>query len=162
VVNGQRVVARTGGVGTYNGGGHAEQAVVPVDEVFAIPDRVETSAALAALHDGATALAQLERAKAVAGERVLLTVATGSLGNWLVPLLSATGVKVVAAARGEEKLRRAKELGADEVVDYSAPDWADALGAVDVVFDATGGAIGRAAYGATAAGQGEHSAVPSM
>lgn len=148
---GKRVIAGTGGVGTYNGGGYAEQAAVPATEVFAVPDGVELGVALAALHDGSTALAQLERGRAVPGERALVTAAAGSLGSWLIPLLSATGTTVVAAARGEAKLQRAKELGAHEVVDYSQTDWADGL-EVDVVFDGTGGAIGRAAYGITRAG----------
>jgi NADPH2:quinone reductase len=149
---GKRVIAGTGGVGTYNGGGYAEQAAVPVAEVFAVPDDVELGVALAALHDGSTALAQLERGNPARGERVLVTAAGGSLGSWLIPLLSATGTTVVAAARGDAKLRRAKELGAHEVVDYSVPHWADGLEPVDVVFDGTGGAIGEAAYGITRSG----------
>ncbi|NUR97935.1 MAG: zinc-binding dehydrogenase, partial [Kribbellaceae bacterium] len=123
------------------------QAVVPATEVFSIPDQVDTGVALAALHDGATALAQLERAEVSPGERVLVTAAAGSLGSWLIPLLAATGTTVVGAARGSTKLQRVKDLGAHEVVDYSAPDWASWVEPVDVVFDGTGGAIGRAAYG---------------
>ncbi|HEY3563000.1 MAG TPA: zinc-binding dehydrogenase, partial [Kribbella sp.] len=149
---GRRVIAGTGGIGTYAGGGYAEQAVVPLTEVFAVPDGVELGVALAALHDGATALAQVERGEAAPGERVLVTAAAGSLGSWLIPLLVATGTTVVAAARGEAKLQHVKELGAHEVVDYSAPDWADGLEPVDVVFDGTGGAIGKAAYGITRSG----------
>jgi NADPH2:quinone reductase len=151
-VDGQRVIAGTGGAGAYNGGGYAELAVVPVDEVHPVPDELEAGVALAALHDGATALAQLERGRAVAGERALVTAAAGSLGSWLIPLLKATGVTVVAAARGAEKLSRAKGLGADEIVDYSGSDWADGLEPVDVVFDGTGGAIGRTAYQWTRSG----------
>jgi NADPH2:quinone reductase len=150
--NGRRVIAGTGGIGTYRGGGYAEQAAVPVTEVFAVPDGLDVGVALAALHDGATALAQLERGKVAPGERVLVTAAAGSLGCWLVPLLAATGTTVVAAARGAAKLQRAKELGAHEVVDYSAADWADRIEPVDVVFDGTGGAIGKAAYGITRSG----------
>ncbi|HZX02857.1 zinc-binding dehydrogenase [Kribbella sp.] len=149
---GRRVIAATGGVGTYRGGGYAEQAVAPVDEVFPVPDDLELTAALAALHDGATALAQLERAKAAPGDRALVTAAAGSLGSWLIPLLAATGVEVVAAARGERKLRYAEQLGAHRVIDYSQPGWADQVGRPDVVFDGTGGAIGRAAYAITAPG----------
>lgn len=150
--NGRRVIAGTGGIGTYAGGGYAEQAVVPVTEVFAVPDGLDVGLALAALHDGATALAQLERGKVAPGERVLVTAAAGSLGSWLIPLLAASGTTVVAAARGAGKLERATELGAHEVVDYSVPDWAEGLEPVDVVFDGTGGAIGGAAYGITRSG----------
>jgi NADPH2:quinone reductase len=149
---GRRVIAGTGGVGSYNGGGYAEQAAVPALEVFPVPDGVELEVALAALHDGATALGQLKSGKVAPGQRVLVTAAAGSLGNWLIPLLSATGATVVAAARGEAKLQHAKELGAHELVDYSTPDWTDGLEPVDVVFDGTGGSIGRAAYAITRPG----------
>ncbi len=149
---GRRVIAGTAGVGAYNGGGYAEQVAVPVAEVFAVPDELETTAALAALHDGATALAQLDLGKVSAGERVLVTAATGSLGSWLIPLLSATGATVVAAARGDAKLQYAHDLGADQVVDYSVAGWTDGLDAVDVVFDGAGGDIGRAAYAITRSG----------
>ncbi|GAA1596137.1 zinc-binding dehydrogenase [Kribbella hippodromi] len=149
---GRRVIAGTGPVGTYAGGGYAEQAVVPVDEVFPVPDGLELSTAIAALHDGATALEQLTQGQVQSGDRVLVTAAAGSLGSWLIPLLSATGATVIAAARGERKLRYAEELGADRVVDYSLPGWADQLSEVDVVFDGAGGAIGQAAYAATRSG----------
>ncbi|MFD7158791.1 zinc-binding dehydrogenase [Kribbella sp. NPDC059898] len=149
---GRRVIAGTGGIGTYAGGGYAERAAVPEAEVFPIPDAMEPWLALTALHDGATALAQLERGKVAPGERVLVTAATGNLGNWLIPLLSASGATVVAAARGAVKLRRAEELGAREVADYSVPGWTGEVEPVDIVFDATGGAIGRAAYELTRPG----------
>ncbi|MFI5728509.1 zinc-binding dehydrogenase [Kribbella sp. NPDC051587] len=152
VLVGRRVIAGTGGVGTYNGGGYAEQSVVPATEVFPVPNGLELRTALAALHDGATALSQLDLAAVSPGQRVLITAAAGSLGSWLIPLLSATGVTVVGAARGSAKLDRVRELGAHEVVDYSAPGWTGGLQGVDVVFDGAGGEIGRAAYAITRPG----------
>ncbi len=143
---GRRVIAGTGPVGTYRGGGYADLVAVPETEVFPAPESIEPGVALAALHDGSTALAQLDQAAAVAGERVLITGATGSLGHWLVPLLAATGATVIGAARGAAKLDHAGQLGASEVVDYSVPGWADQLGEIDVVFDGVGGEIGRSAY----------------
>jgi NADPH2:quinone reductase len=57
---------------------------------------------------------------------------------------------VVAAAGGERKLELAAELGAGLTVDYTEPDWTQAikgqLGGVDVAFDGVGGEIGRAAF----------------
>jgi NADPH2:quinone reductase len=143
---GRRVIAGTGPVGTYRGGGYADQVAVPETEVFPVPESIEPAVALAALHDGTTALEQLDQAAPVAGERVLITGAAGSLGHWLVPLLAGTGATVIGAARGATKLEHARDLGADEVVDYSVPGWADRVGEVDVVFDGVGGEIGRSAY----------------
>lgn len=63
---------------------------------------------------------------------------------------------MIAAARGERKLRLARERGADSVVDYSVPGWTErareATGGqgIDVVFDGAGGEIGRAAFEITA------------
>mgnify|MGYP001450168626 CR=1 FL=1 len=69
----------------------------------------------------------------------------------------AAGARVIAAARGEHKLALAQQLGADVVIDYSTPDWADRLrqqvaGVVAVVFDGVGGQIGRAAFEVTTHG----------
>lgn len=146
-VAGRTVVAAIGAVGTYPGGGYAESVVVPKQNVHVVAPGIEPAVALAALHDGPTALALIATAAPRPGERVLVNGASGSLGHWLIPLAKEAGVEVVAAARGAAKLERAGRLGADAVVDYSEPGWADRVGPVDVVFDAAGGAIGRAAFG---------------
>lgn len=148
---GRRVVAKTG-----NTGGYVQRAAVPTGDVFEVPPGVDPDEALAALHDGPTALSRLEQAAVRPGEWVLVTAAAGSLGAWLIPLARAAGARVVAAARGEQKLTRAKAFGADIVVDYSEPDWAErvreATDGVDVVFDGAGGAIGGTAFGLTSPG----------
>jgi NADPH:quinone reductase len=152
------VVAGTGRTGEYAGGGYAERAAVPVDVAFVVPDGLEPRDAIAALHDGMTALSRLEKADIEPKDRVLVTAAGGSLGAWLVPLARAAGATVIAAARGQRKLELARQRGADLTVDYSEPGWtewvreADGGGGVDVVFDGAGGQIGRAAFDMTAQG----------
>lgn len=150
---GRTVVARTGDSGAY-----AERVAVPVQDAFEVPIGVDGVAALAALHDGPTALSRIEKSDIERGEWVLVTAAAGSLGSWFMPLARAAGARVVAAARGETKLQRARELGADLVVDYSEQGWTgqvrETIGdrGVDVVFDGAGGTIGRDAFDITAAG----------
>lgn len=154
----QRVIATIGEVGTYPGGGYAEQVVVAESNIYPVPDGIDLPVALAALHDGPTALALLEGAGVREGERVLVNGAAGSLGHWLLPLLKAAGATVIAAARGDEKLEHVRKLGADFAVDYSLPNWTDQVLeatngiSVDVVFDGAGGSIGRAAFDITARG----------
>jgi NADPH2:quinone reductase len=59
----------------------------------------------------------------------------------------SAGARVVAAAGGERKLQVAREVGADEAVDYTEPAWTERVrDGVDVVFDGVGGEIGRAAF----------------
>ncbi|WP_432976151.1 zinc-binding dehydrogenase [Dactylosporangium sp. CA-233914] len=139
---GRRVLARTG----HAGGGYATRALAAAEGLVPIPDTVEDLAAAAVLHDGVTALALLDVVPVRAGDRVLVTAAAGGLGAILVQLARAQGATVVAAARGEAKLQRLRALGADEVVDYSRPGWADAVEPVDAVFDGAGGDYGRAAF----------------
>ncbi len=146
-VAGRTVVAAIGDVGTYPGGGYAESVVVPRHNVYDVAPGIEPAVALAALHDGPTALELIMSAAPRPGERVLVNGASGSLGHWLIPLAKEAGVEVVAAARGAAKLDKASRLGADAVVDYSEPDWPARVGPVDIVFDAAGGEIGRAAFG---------------
>lgn len=149
--SGRRVVAATG-----HQGGYVERAVVSADGLVAVPEAVDLSNAAAVLHDGVTALALADIVKITAGDRVLVTAAGGGLGAILVQLAARAGATVVAAARGAAKLDRIGELGADVLVDYSAPDWTDrvwdATGGLDVVLDGAGGDYGRAAFDLVGAG----------
>lgn len=147
---GRRVVASLRG-----GGGYAEQVVVGVDGVVAVPDGIGSPDAVALASDGVTALAILDGAAIRPGDRVLVVGATGGMGALLVQL---AGQHVIAAARGRAKLDLARELGAAEVVDCAQPGWAarvtDATGGAgaDVVLDGVGGGVGLEAFGATADG----------
>lgn len=138
-------------------GGYAQRAEATAEGLLDVPDGMDLRDALAAF-DGLTALSFMEKAKVQPGARVLVGAAGGSLGTWLVPLAHAAGAYVIAAARGTQKLDLARDLGADAVIDYSAPDWTDRVreetdgAGVDVVFDGAGGQIGRAAFEATARG----------
>ncbi|MFI5912884.1 zinc-binding dehydrogenase [Dactylosporangium sp. NPDC051541] len=140
---GRRVVARTG----HAGGGYATAALAAEDALVPVPDEVADRTAAAVIHDGVTALALLDIAPVAAGDRVLITAAAGGMGAILVQLALAAGATVVAAARGEAKLARLRDLGATTVVDYSQPDWTAALDPVDTVLDGAGGDYGRAALG---------------
>ncbi|MER7015352.1 zinc-binding dehydrogenase [Saccharopolyspora sp. NPDC000359] len=150
---GRRVLAETG-----DSGGFAEEALVEVAGLFPVPDGLDLPGAAALFSDGSTALGLVEAAAIGPGEDVLVEAAAGGVGSLLVQLAREAGARVVGAARGARKLDVLRELGADAVVDYSAPDWTDqvldATGGKgpDVVFDGVGGEIGRAAFSVTARG----------
>ncbi|MCC9311024.1 zinc-binding dehydrogenase [Kitasatospora sp. RB6PN24] len=162
---GRRVVSSTGG-----SGGYAERVAVPATGVFEVPDGLALDEAMALLADGRTAVLQLRAVRPAAGERVLVEAAAGGVGSLLVQLAKAAGAEVVAAAGGPRKLALARELGADEVVDYREADWTGQVAPVDAVFDGVGGAIGRAAFELLGAGgrmvsyglaSGEWAAIPA-
>jgi NADPH:quinone reductase len=144
---GRRAVADTPG-----GGGYAEQAAAPADAVVAVPEALDLADAAAVLHDGRTALRLTEVHVPEAGDWVLVTGAAGAAALLITQLARRAGARVVGAARGEEKLARARACGAEAVVDYTDPDWGqqvrDLTGGTGprIVFDGVGGTIGQAAF----------------
>ncbi|MBB5959229.1 NADPH2:quinone reductase [Saccharothrix tamanrassetensis] len=144
---GQRVVSATGGRG-----GYAERAAVDAAGVVVVPDGVPLDTAVALMADGRTALLNLRTVGQVAGQRVLVLAAAGGVGTLLVQLAKAEGAVVVGAAGGRDKGEVVRGLGADEVVDYRAADWASKVDPVDVVFDGVGGEAGRTAFDLLAPG----------
>jgi len=139
------------GPGTY-----AEQVAAGVDTLLPIPDGLGSADAMALLHDGGTALALIGAVGVRPGESVLVLPAAGGAGSLLVQLGRRAGARVVGAARGAAKCAVARSVGADLVVDYGEPGWADAIrrrvGQVDVVLDGVGGTLGAEAFGLTAEG----------
>ncbi|MEV6274836.1 zinc-binding dehydrogenase [Nocardia sp. NPDC051832] len=158
---GKRVGTRTVASGIGGGlpiGGYAEKALAEAEALVEVPEKVTLTQAVALTHDGRTGLAVLDRVALRPGEWVLITAAAGGLGTLLTQFAHAAGARVVAAARGRAKLDLATRLGADAVVDYSEPDWAEQVRAatggsgVDAVLDGAGGELGVAAASALAAG----------
>jgi NADPH2:quinone reductase len=127
-------------------GGYAELAAIEAEALIEVPDGLAMDDAVALLADGRTAKIMMTSTAPKPGERVLVEAAAGGVGTVLVQLAKAAGATVVAAAGGERKAALARELGADVTVDYREPGWTERVGPVDVVFDAVGGDIGRAAF----------------
>ena len=140
-------------------GGCAEQAVAPVDNVFALPASMDFATASVLLLTYGTAYhALVQRASLRAGETVAVLGAGGGVGVACVELAKALGARVIACASSAEKLAVAREHGADAVVDYRAENLRDALRAhtdgrgVDVVCDPVGGELAEPAFRAIAWG----------
>ncbi|MGG5260120.1 zinc-binding dehydrogenase [Phycicoccus avicenniae] len=132
-------------------------AVVPLDA--ALDDTAVAALGLSAV----AAWEVLERRAALApGETVLVLAAGGAVGQAAVGAARVLGAgRVVAAARSEEALERARSLGADAVVELrtgegAADLTARLLGTVedgfDVVVDPLAGVPGTAAVSALATG----------
>lgn len=143
-------------VATRTSAGYAERALASAATLIPVPDGLGVRETAALLHDGPTAIAIAEGADVRAGEWVLVTGAAGGLGSLLVQSSRAAGGRVIGAVGDMRKATLLRELGADAVVDYTAPDWTEqvraATGGVQVVFDGAGGDIGVAAFAVTAPG----------
>jgi len=147
--------------GRGSDGALAERAVAEPDSLVALPDGIDEGLAAAVGVIGVTADLALDAAAPIAGARVVVLGASGSVGRIAVQLAKQRGAaRVVAAGRDRAALRRAVELGADEGIelpraaDGDAPDDPGPLveglreaagGPVDVVIDPLWGVPGAAA-----------------
>ncbi len=102
----------------------AEQVVLPADAVLPIPagfDAEEASTLPIAALTAWSALVTVGDARA--GQTVL-TLGTGGVAIFAVQLAHAMGCRVIITSSSDEKLARAKEIGADEGINYrTEPDW---------------------------------------
>jgi NADPH:quinone reductase-like Zn-dependent oxidoreductase len=120
-------------------GSHAEYAAGPARAFAKKPpnlDHVQAGALpLAAL----TAWQALnDTAHLEAGQRVLVHAAAGGVGHVAVQIAKARGAYVIGtASAGHHELVRG--LGADEMIDYQATDFAAAVSDADVVLDTVSG-----------------------
>lgn len=141
-------------VAVYAGhGGLAEQGTFPVESLLPIPPSLSfAEAAGFQIAYGTSHLALAHKARLQPGETLLVLGAAGGVGLTAVEIGARMGARVIACARGEEKLRIARAAGAHEVIDSETPDLKaalKALGGVDVVYDPVGGPAFDAALRAT-------------
>ena len=131
-------------------GGLAEMGCFDVNRCVVIPDAMSfQDAAAFQIAYGTSHVALEYRAKLQAGETLLVLGAAGGVGLTAVELGKLMGARVIAVARGAEKLAIAKQAGADHVIDATQDDLLaqlKALGGVDVVYDPVGGDQFKAAF----------------
>jgi len=135
---GDQIVAR---LDPSAGGGYAELAVVPADQLVPAPTSTPLFLASGAATAAATAWqAVSEIADLHAGQKVLIHAGAGGVGSFAVQMAHTVGAHVIATASGTG-LRLAQDLGADEVIDHTAGPFESQLHDVDVVIDTVGGAV---------------------
>ncbi len=132
--SGPRVGARV--VGLLPEGAWAERVVVPTHALAELPDKVTFSQAATFPVAGLTALYALAKGGLLLGRRVLVTGATGGVGDFAVQLARLAGAHVTASARRADQTAALRQLGAHEVV---VGDDIPAAPRYDVVIESVGG-----------------------
>ncbi len=126
-------------------GGLAEFGVFPAQLCVPLPDEMDFRTAAAFQVAYSTSHVALDyRAGLKAGETLLVLGAAGGVGLTAVELGKLMGAKVIAAARGAEKLAVAAQHGAEHLIDTDKDDLRDlvkSLGGADVVYDPVGGTL---------------------
>ena len=149
---------RFGLLGEHRPGTFAEYVVVPATNVRRIPRDVPDDIAAAFTLATLTAWRMVvTRARVSAGEQVLIQGIGGGVALAALQICRMLGARVWVSSRSAAKLERARELGADEIVDATG-DVAKEIRArtgkrgVDVVVDSIGKATWTASLGALAKG----------
>lgn len=120
------------GAGTF-----AEYAVARADKLALKPAGLGFTEAAVLSISGLTALQALRDAGRIqAGQKVLITGASGGVGSFAVQLAKAFGAEVTGTA-STAKLALVQRLGADHVIDYTREDFADGT-QYDLIIDLAG------------------------
>jgi NADPH:quinone reductase-like Zn-dependent oxidoreductase len=132
-------------LGYQSNGGYAELVCVPLQNLVSIPDAIGFLEAAAFPLTFLTAWHMLvTRATIRPGEDVLVLGAGSGVGQAVIQIASLHGARVFATAGTAEKLARARQLGAYEVIDHHAQDLPGAIHhatngrGVDVVIEHVG------------------------
>ena len=132
-------------LGGPDDGTYAELVEVPEENVFPRPARFSWEEAAAFPLAGLTAYRALfPVGRLAAGESVLVLGAGSGVTTLAVPLAAQAGARVLVTSSSEEKIERARELGASDGVLYTDRDWPEAVrelaggAGVDLVVDSIG------------------------
>ena len=119
--------------------GYAELVSAPALHLARKPAALSHVEAAALPSVGLTAWQGLvDLADVSAGDRVLVHGGGGGVGHVAIQIAKALGAHVITTARGSKR-DFVEQLGADEVIDYTAVDFAKAVRDIDVVLDTIGG-----------------------
>ena len=117
---GERVFGRS-----LNGGGYAEKACLPTNEIFPLPENLSFAEGAAIPVPFYTAYVALHhKAQLKEGETVLISAGGGGVGVAAIQLAKAAGARVITTVGSQEKAERTKELGADIALNYKEQDFA--------------------------------------
>jgi NADPH:quinone reductase-like Zn-dependent oxidoreductase len=133
-------------LGEHVRGGQADYVTAPAERLMPIPDGWEYARAAAPLLVSLTAWRMLvHRAALRAGESVLVVGAGGGVNSMAIQIAKMAGATVYALTSTDEKMERARTLGADVVLNYREdPQWNQTLyrftgkHGIDVVVDNVG------------------------
>lgn len=134
-------------LGEHIRGGYAEFLCVPRQNILPKPKQLSFEEAACLPLTFLTAWTMLvRRAQLGAGETVLIHAAGSGVGSAGIQIAKLLGAKVITTTSTDEKAAKAKQLGADHVINYATQDFVDEVKKltnkklVDVVFEHTGAA----------------------
>ena len=126
-------------LGGPDNGTYAELVKVPAENVFPKPARFSWEEAAAFPLAALTAWRALFAVGRLHGSETVLVLGAGSgVSTFAVQLAAQEGSRVLVTSSSEDKIERAKELGAEGGALYTEDGWPEAVGPVDLVLDSVG------------------------
>lgn len=111
-------------LGFMSDGGYAELLRVPLANLLPLPEGISFITAAAFPLTFLTAWHMLVTvARVRPGEDVLVLAAGSGVGQAAIQIARFLGARVIATAGTEEKLARARQIGADEAISHSVGQW---------------------------------------
>jgi NADPH2:quinone reductase len=134
-------------------GGYAELSLARGDRVYALPARCTFDEGATLPVAGLTAWQMvMNRARVRPGEAVLITAAGSGVSTFAIQLCRTLGARVITTASSEEKLEKARDLGAEAGINYTRDDILERVRAftdgegVDVVLEHVGTPVWSACF----------------
>jgi NADPH:quinone reductase-like Zn-dependent oxidoreductase len=132
-------------IGEHSTGGYAQYLCVPRQNLLPKPPKLSFEETACLPLTFLTAWGMLvDRARLVAGETVLVHAAGSGVGSAAVQIAKLKGATVIATAGTDDKLEKARALGADHLINYERQDFLAEVKKItgrklcDVVFEHTG------------------------
>lgn len=98
--------------------------IIPENEVVLIPEHLNFEEGSTLPCAGLTAWSALAELESVKPGETVLTLGTGGVSIFALQFAKMLGLEVIITSSSKEKLERAKELGADFIINYKTnPDW---------------------------------------
>jgi NADPH:quinone reductase-like Zn-dependent oxidoreductase len=127
-------------------GAYAEKIAIKASIIARKPASVPHTHAAALGLIGLTALVSVEDTLQLqAGETILIQGGAGGVAGFAIQLAKHIGARVITtASAGNHDYVRG--LGADEIIDYNARDFTEAVSDCDAVFDTVGGEVAQRSF----------------
>src|SRR5688572_23777427 len=132
-------------LGYPDNGTFSDYIVISKKYVFEKPEHLTFAESAAVPLSGLTAYRALfSKARLRAKEKVLITGVGGGAALWVLQFAVAYQARVYVTSGSEEKIIKAKALGAIEGFNYKDPDWQqkalkESAGGFDIIIDSAGG-----------------------
>lgn len=134
-------------LGAPDQGTYAERIVVAAHQVRPRPQRLSWLESAALPLAGLTAWrVAVTHAGAGPGKTILVPGAGGGVATFLIQIATALGARVLVTTGSEEKLERARRLGAEGGVLYTDEDWPEQVAPVDAIADSIGAPVWDGAF----------------